>query len=102
MAIRANEHELVRYESEARLATLRDIVTPIFRHGRAGLLVTVALSIATAGVVLTLPQHYDAEMTVLVKRERADPIVSADPSVSSQPPTEVTEDELNSEVELLK
>lgn len=102
MATRVNEHEIIRPDTEARLATLRDIVTPIFRHGRSGILVAVALCVATAGVVFAIPQHYDAEMTVLVKRERADTIVSGEAGTSIQPRPEVTEDELNSEVELLK
>ena len=41
-------------------------------------------------------------MKILVKRERVDPIMSADPNAPPQGRADVTEDELNSEVELLK
>jgi uncharacterized protein involved in exopolysaccharide biosynthesis len=89
-------------ERDWRLPTVRDLITPIFRHKRAGILAALVLFTATASAVLLAPQQYEAEMKFLVKRERADTIVSADPHATPQGPTQVTEDELNSEVELLK
>jgi uncharacterized protein involved in exopolysaccharide biosynthesis len=89
-------------DRELRLPTLRDLAAPIFRYWRAGLLVGLTVCVGTTMVVLFTPKQYEAEMKFLVKRERADPIVSADPNTVTQAPPYVTEDELNSEVELLK
>jgi uncharacterized protein involved in exopolysaccharide biosynthesis len=88
-------------DSSARVWTLRDILVPIFRYRRAALVVTSILCAVTVLVVLLLPRRYEAEMTLLVKRERAETIVSPDPGASFQR-SDVKEDELNSEVELLK
>jgi uncharacterized protein involved in exopolysaccharide biosynthesis len=90
------------YSEPSADPTLRDLLTPIFRHRRAGILIAVAVFIAISSVVLTRPRQYQAEMKILVKRERLEPLVSGDPNVRPQPRTAVTEDEINSEVELLK
>jgi uncharacterized protein involved in exopolysaccharide biosynthesis len=89
-------------EPHVRVPTLRDLAAPIFRHKRAGMLVAFAVFATTAVVVLTRPKQYEAEMKILVKRERVEPVVSADPEVRSPARMDVTEDQLNSEVELLK
>jgi len=89
-------------DRELRLPTFRDLVSPIFRYWRTGLLVALTVCVGTTIVVLLTPKQYEAEMKFLVKRERADPIVSADPNAVTQASAYVSEDELNSEVELLK
>jgi uncharacterized protein involved in exopolysaccharide biosynthesis len=89
-------------EPHVRVPTLRDLVVPIFRHKRAGMLVALTVFAVTAVVVLTRPKQYEAEMKILVKRERIEPVVSADPDVRAPARMDVTEDQLNSEVELLK
>jgi len=82
-------------------ATLRDFLAIVFRHRR--LTAITFLSIFCASVLLALlqPSHYVARIKMLVKRERADPVVTAENSVP-QFAKEVTEEEINSEVELLK
>jgi len=85
-----------------RYMTLRDIVAVIFRHKT--LLITSFLVIFL-GVILgtwMLPRKYETSMKILVKRERVDPVVT--PSSNTQLPVvrEVTLEDLNSEVELLK
>jgi uncharacterized protein involved in exopolysaccharide biosynthesis len=77
-------------------------VAPIFRHWLGALVAAVAVLAATALYLLLVPKHYQAQMTLLVKRERASTIVSAAPNVSAQTPTPVTEEELDSAVALLK
>jgi uncharacterized protein involved in exopolysaccharide biosynthesis len=81
---------------------MRDIVAPLFRQRRAGALVALAVVAATSLLVLARSPQYEAEMKILVKRERVDPVVSGDPNVRPLVRTDVTEDDLNSEVELLK
>lgn len=85
-----------------RVPTLRDLVAPIYRYKWAGILTGAAVLAVTIAVVVLFPKKYEAEMKILVKRERVDPIVSADPNVVPQGRSEVSDDELNSEVELLK
>jgi uncharacterized protein involved in exopolysaccharide biosynthesis len=85
-----------------RLPTLRDLVTPVFRYKRAAFLTAMAVMACTILLVLLTPKQYESEMKFLVKRERAETIVSPDSNSVAQNPTEVTEDELNSEVEVLR
>src|SRR5271155_2767687 len=82
--------------------TLRELAMVLFRHralfvGVSGLVLVLAVVYAFAGAT------YRAQVRVLVRRGRADPPVTAQPNA---PPdfsrVEVTEEELNSEVELLK
>jgi uncharacterized protein involved in exopolysaccharide biosynthesis len=89
-------------EGDVRGLTFRDLVTPIFRHKRAGILTAAVLFTVTAAATSFLPTLYEAEMKILVRRERVDPIVSADRNATSQGNSDVTENELNLEVELLK
>jgi uncharacterized protein involved in exopolysaccharide biosynthesis len=87
---------------DLRGPTLRDVVAPIFRHKRAGILTAMALFTGATVMVFLSPKRYEAEMKILVTRERMDPVVSSNPNAPPQGRTDVTEDELNSEVELLK
>jgi uncharacterized protein involved in exopolysaccharide biosynthesis len=85
-----------------RLPTLRDIATPLFRHPK---LVLVTFLILLSGTVLGIilhPKDYEAKMKILVKRERVDAAVSPGRDAVMPNPGGVTEEELNSEVELLK
>ena len=81
---------------------MRDVVAPIFRYRRAGILTALVVLGTTAIIVLLSPKQYEAETKLLVKRERAETLVGANPNASPQPRADVTEDELNSEVELLQ
>jgi uncharacterized protein involved in exopolysaccharide biosynthesis len=91
-----------RKEEEPITPTMRDLAMVLFRQrksfvGVAGLVFILAVVYAFAGLT------YRAQVRVLVRRGRADPPVTAQPNA---PPdfsrVEVTEEELNSEVELLK
>jgi uncharacterized protein involved in exopolysaccharide biosynthesis len=82
--------------------TLRDVVAVFFRHGR---LWAAAFGIILAGIFLygIVAPCYEAEMKVLVHRGRS--AATATPTVQESPelsPRNVTEEELNSEVELLR
>ena len=81
---------------------MRELAAILFRQreifvGVAGMVLVLAVIYAFAGTT------YRAQVRVLVRRGRADPPVTAQPNA---PPdfsrVEVTEEELNSEVELLK
>lgn len=82
--------------------TLRDVTAVLFRQRR--LLIASFAVILVAAVVLSgaFSPLYKAEMKILVRHGRVDPVVT---SQSNMPPQmfqeEITESELNSEVELL-
>ncbi len=81
---------------------LRDVLAIGFRHKRVVVLSFCGmLSGAILAAVLQTPE-YRAYTKFLIERERLDPVIS--PGVSSSPTfrAEVTEEELNSEVELLE
>jgi uncharacterized protein involved in exopolysaccharide biosynthesis len=82
--------------------TVRDLLTIGFRHQRLVVLSFLLLSALAVAVVLLRPAQYEARMKILVKRERVDPIVSAEASAQRTAFPSVTEEELNSEIELLK
>src|ERR1700693_4533641 len=94
--------ELIRKEEEPVSPTMRELATVLFRQrklfvGVSGLVFVLAVVYAFSGTM------YRAQVRVLVRRGRADPPVTAQPNA---PPdfsrVEVNEEELNSEVELLK
>ena len=97
-----DELSLVPRQARVNLPTLRELVAVLFRQRR--LFLITFLGIAGAGIFygLTTPT-YQAHMKVLVRRGRVDPVVTPAPTASSQfDRGEVSEEELNSEVELLR
>ncbi len=85
-----------------RAPTIRDVATVIFRHRT--LIITSFLAILIGVVVGTwlLPKQYEAEVKILVKRERPDPIMTSDRDAQSLMSRDITAEDLNSEVELLR
>lgn len=83
--------------------TLRDVVAPLFRRGRLVIVSFLAIFLGSILSAIVMPKQYDAHMKILVKRERVDPIITSEATPQRlQPPPAVTEEELNSEVELLQ
>ncbi len=80
--------------------TARDVVAIVFRQKKILLVsfVVILLGIALSGVLMP---KYRAEMKILVRRERVDPVVTSQSNSLQFAREEVTEAELNSEVELL-
>jgi uncharacterized protein involved in exopolysaccharide biosynthesis len=83
-------------ESVSRTLTPRDIVTPLFRHRRVVILSFLGILGGALLWGLLSPKQYQAQMKLLMKRERVDNALM--PSKGD----EVTEEDINSEVELLK
>ena len=84
-------------------STARDLLAIAFRHRQ---LVTLSFLGVLAGAILAailLPDQYEARMKILVKHERVDPVVTSEPNAMPQLSSQlVTEEDLNSEVELIK
>src|SRR5882757_6355781 len=96
------DQDSARKTEEPVSPTMRELAIVLFRQRRvfvgvSGLVLILAVVYALAGAT------YRSHMRVLVRRGRADPPVTAQPNA---PPdfsrVEVAEEELNSEVELLK
>jgi uncharacterized protein involved in exopolysaccharide biosynthesis len=100
-----NEMAIQPNESRAGVAlTLRDVVAPVFRKRRMTTLLFLGIFVGAILTMLLLPRKYEAEMKILVNRERVDAVVTPNPDspVAAEPMTVITEEDLNSEVELLK
>jgi uncharacterized protein involved in exopolysaccharide biosynthesis len=81
--------------------TTRDLVAMGFRHRRALLISFFAVLLGTAITAEVMPR-YEAHTEILVHRERVDPIVSGQQGNPVIVSDLVTEEQLNSEAELLK
>jgi uncharacterized protein involved in exopolysaccharide biosynthesis len=87
--------------TEPNTISLTDIAA-ILRRRQTQILVTFLVVVALVVVVtLVMPKQYETRMKVLVKNERVDTIVSADPNGASGYRSEVSEAQINSEIELL-
>jgi uncharacterized protein involved in exopolysaccharide biosynthesis len=87
---------------DPQLPTLRDVAAVLFRHKRLLAVTFVAILAASVVYAWTTPR-YQARMKVLLRHGRLDPFVS--PEQNSLPAVariEISEEEVNSEVELLR
>ena len=82
--------------------SMRDLLAIGFRRKRTILLSFFGLLLGAVLAILLRPSEYTATTKFLVERERMNPVVSPLQDVQASFPGEVTEEELNSEVELLK
>ncbi len=84
------------------LPTRRDVVARIFRQRNV---LVVCLLLVIAGFVVTgqFQPKYQAEMKILVRKDRVDPVVTTDQKSTPELQTmSVREEDLNSQVEILK
>jgi uncharacterized protein involved in exopolysaccharide biosynthesis len=94
------ELRLIPRSTRGPSPTLRDLLSVVFRQRRLALISFVLVFLAIVLYGLIAPP-YQAEMKVLVRRGRVDPVVTSTPSQAEFEREGVTEEELNSEVELL-
>ncbi|HEV2494758.1 MAG TPA: Wzz/FepE/Etk N-terminal domain-containing protein [Terriglobia bacterium] len=80
---------------------MREVVSVVFRRRRLIVLSFIGLIAGALLAVWLIPPSYQAEMKILVERERVDPVVSTNPSVI-QADRSLTPDEVSSEVELFQ
>ena len=92
----------LRTERGSKSLTLRDIATPLFRRKRL-LIGAFLFAFAMAASLGLLRFHkYESQMTILVSRERLDPVVTAGATNRIGHPPPLTDREVNSDAELLK
>lgn len=82
--------------------SVKDLIAIGFRHKRSMLFCFLAVFLGAVLVGILMPTSYQAHTEILVKRERVDPVISPGQSAPVMVKDEVTEEELNSEVELLE
>jgi uncharacterized protein involved in exopolysaccharide biosynthesis len=80
--------------------TVRDLLAIVFRQKWIVLISFVGALLAVIFSGLLTPR-YPAHMQILVRRERLEPVVSSELNSSRANPEGISEEELNSEVELL-
>lgn len=96
-------NEMIEIQQVERrpLPTARDVAAVLFRQWRT-LLATFTAVVFLALISGLWARKYEAHMKILVLRQRMDAAVSAEPNAPAQATPAVTEEELNSEVELLR
>jgi succinoglycan biosynthesis transport protein ExoP len=82
--------------------TARDVVAIGFRHQRLLVLCFVGVVLGVSLSAVLLPAKYRAETKLLVKRDRVDPVVSPEQNAPMMFHDTVSEEEINSEVELIQ
>ena len=98
-----NRQEIeIRRDTRLALPTVRDTAIVTFRHWR-GMVVVAALILAGSILAGLWTPRYQSKMEILVESRRSDPVVSSSTITPVQfSGNPVTEEDLNSEVELLK
>ena len=97
MAVNRRRSEVVRPSP-----TMRDVLAVVFRQRRLATACFVGVLVLTALYWVVAPA-YQAHMTILLRRERVDPAVTAEATEPLQlSRVEVSEEDLNSEVALLQ
>jgi uncharacterized protein involved in exopolysaccharide biosynthesis len=95
------EHEFTTGGGTGFSFTLRDLLAIGFRHKRAFVLCFCGIVAGSVVAMFVVPPTYDSVSQILVKRERVDTVVSAEKTNPMQVREEVTEEELNSEADLI-
>jgi uncharacterized protein involved in exopolysaccharide biosynthesis len=91
-----------QFASNGFPVSMKDIVAIGFRHKRTMILCFMAVFLGAVLVGILMPTSYQAHTKILIKRERVDPVISPGQSAAMMVKDEVTEEQLNSEVELLE
>jgi uncharacterized protein involved in exopolysaccharide biosynthesis len=101
LAIMRNDELAIERYTRQPLPTLRDIVAVLFRERWAMLAAFVLVVIAVAASCVWIPK-YEAQMKILALRQRSDAMVTPSANAPDQfSNDQVSEEDLNSEVELL-
>jgi len=95
------EHEFTTPSASGFSFTLRDLLAVGFRHKRSFLLCFCGIFAGSIVAMFLVPPTYESKAQILVKRERVDTVVSAEKNSPVQMKEDVTEEEINSEAELI-
>jgi len=92
----------VQQDKSSPALTVRDLLAIGFRQRHV--IINTFLGIFGIAVVIAflLPKRYEAQMKILVRHERAEPVVTPEREAPVQARAEVSEEELQSEAELIR
>lgn len=96
-----DDNKLVLYRHRTLGPILHPVLSALARRKRLFAVTFLVIFGVTAVVVLLTPNEYQADMAILMRRERSEPLVSPDANTPAAPRT-MSEQEVNSEVDLLK
>jgi uncharacterized protein involved in exopolysaccharide biosynthesis len=82
--------------------SLREVAVVIFRHKWIILLTFITTAIASLVLALYLPDQYESQLKILVKKNRTEAPITAERTDTSFDSNEISESEINSEISLLK
>ncbi|MGC2163412.1 MAG: hypothetical protein WA634_16000 [Silvibacterium sp.] len=83
--------------------SMRDVASVMFRHKRLLVISFFSVVFISVGIALLLPRKYESSVKLLVERERSDTVMSPGQGNGYQgPPEEVSEADLDSELELMR
>ena len=81
----------------------RELLAPLFRRKRLVGLTFLTMLVVAGILALTVAGSYETTMEILVSRQRMEPMVTPQQTFQTPPtPPPLTEEEVNSEIELLK
>ena len=89
-------------DEEKQSFTMRDFLAIGFRQRRLIINTFLGIVAVSAVIAFLLPKKYEAQMKILVRHERAEQVVSPERETPVQWRTEVSEEELQSEAELIR
>src|ERR1700679_4189005 len=90
-------------QEAARELTMRDLVTPVFRHRRLTTLAFCVTILVTGAIAWGwAARYYVANMQVLVEQDRSDPAITTAQSPSVPMTKALSSDQISSEVALLQ
>jgi uncharacterized protein involved in exopolysaccharide biosynthesis len=101
-----SRHEIIltdRGIGESSALTTRDIVEVGVRRRRSFTFWFAVVFLGAAVAAMVMPKRYESETKILVHRERADPLVTAQQTAAmEQNMPSLTEEDINSEVSILR
>jgi len=95
------EHEFSNTGGNGLSFTVRDLLAVGFRHKTSFLLCFCGVFAGSIVAMFLVPATFQSKSQILVKRERVDPVVSAEKTNPVQMREDVTEEQINSEAELI-
>lgn len=82
--------------------SMRSLAASVFRYRRLWLSAFAIVLIATLLYTILMPREYRSEMEILVQNKRGDEQITPNRSTGTVTVNEVTEEQINSEIELLR
>ena len=101
-----SRHEIIltdRGLRESTTLTTRDIVEVAVRRRSSFVMWFATIFLGAIAAAVVMPKHYESELKILVHRERADPLVTAQQTAAvEQNMPSLSEEDINSEVAILR